>query len=74
MPSRTGSPVESRQYDVMLINRIEEAHTSVELPVYVPDRIDIDPGDLFVINRVHECESGYVGIELEQIGTDFVIE
>ncbi|MDG5776801.1 hypothetical protein VB773_22855 [Haloarculaceae archaeon H-GB2-1] len=67
------SPEQTVQYDSTLINRIDDAHASVELPLYVPDRVPINPGTLFVVNRVHQCESGYVGIELERIGADFVV-
>ncbi|PSP82400.1 hypothetical protein BRC83_08830 [Halobacteriales archaeon QS_1_68_17] len=55
---------------MVLINRLDESSASVRLPLYVPDRIDVNAGDLFIVNRVHPCESGYTGIELEQIGAD----
>ncbi len=54
-------------YDVQLIDRrADPVERSIEL--YLPRRVEVGSGDLFIINDMVPCESGYVGLELEQIG------
>lgn len=67
-------PQATLQYDSTLINRQEERHTSYQVPLYVPDRIDLRGGELFVVNNEQPCQSAYVGLQLEQIGAQFVVE
>ena len=67
-------PDRTRQYDALLIDRLDESHRSTEIPLYVPARFHIEAGALFVVNRIHRCESAYTGIELENLVAEFVIE
>lgn len=67
-------PQSTLQYDAVLINRQEERHTSYQTPLYVPGRINLRGGELFVVNTEEPCPSGYVGLEIEQIGAQFVVE
>ena len=54
-------------YDAMLIDRRNEVYQQ-PIQVYLPISAEVGPGDLFIINNVVPCESGYIGIKLEQIG------
>lgn len=67
------NPRETLQYDAALINRQEERHTSYTVPLYVPDKINLRGGELFIINDAEPRPSGYVGLEIEQIGAEFVV-
>ena len=56
-------------YDAQLIDRTAEpAQTGVTL--YLPESVEVAPGTLFIVNDRERCESGYVGVELEQLGMD----
>lgn len=54
-------------YDVQLIDRAAEPQER-SITLYLPRRVEVGQGDLFIVNDEVPCESGYVGLELEQIG------
>ncbi|MFB6163691.1 MAG: hypothetical protein ABEJ31_00875 [Haloarculaceae archaeon] len=59
-------PGQTRAYDARLID-VKDESTAVSTTLYVPDRRDLDGGELYVINDVERCPSGYVGLQIEQI-------
>ena len=54
-------------YDAKLIDRRNEVYEQ-SIQIYLPRRAEVGGGDLVIINDEVSCQSGYVGIELEQIG------
>ncbi|SFR85467.1 hypothetical protein SAMN05216559_0093 [Halomicrobium zhouii] len=54
-------------YDVTLFDRRADQYEQ-RTQLYLPRRAEIGGGDLFIINDEIPCESGYVAVELEQIG------
>jgi|AntDeeMinimDraft_4_1070355.scaffolds.fasta_scaffold00216_15 hypothetical protein len=54
-------------YDVTLFDRRADPYEQ-QTQLYLPRRAEVGGGDLFIINGQTPCESGYVGVELEQIG------
>lgn len=54
-------------YDVTLFDRRADPYEQ-RTQLYLPRRTEIGGGDLFIINDEVSCESGYVAVELEQIG------
>jgi len=54
-------------YDATLIDRRNDQYRQ-PIQIYLPRRAEVGGGDLFIVNDEVPCESGYVGIELEQIG------
>lgn len=63
------APERTRAYDVHLINALAEDNPSVRTTLYVPSDVAIPSGSLFVVSAVHPCpETGYVGMEINQIG------
>ncbi|MCU4801849.1 hypothetical protein OB920_15830 [Halobacteria archaeon HArc-gm2] len=54
-------------YDVTLFDRRADQYEQ-RTQLYLPRRAEIGGGDLFIVNDEIPCESGYVAVELEQIG------
>lgn len=54
-------------YDAMLIDRRNEVYQQ-PIQIYLPRSAEVGGGDLFIVNKTVPCESGYIGIRLEQIG------
>lgn len=54
-------------YDAMLIDRRNEVYQQ-PIQIYLPRSAEVGGGDLFIINDEVPCRSGYIGVELEQIG------
>jgi len=60
---------ETLAYDAQLIDRkADPEQTSITL--YLNDRVEVEPGMLFIINDREQCQSGYLGIYLEQTGVN----
>ncbi|MBX0286970.1 hypothetical protein [Haloarcula salinisoli] len=60
---------ETLAYDAQLIDR-EADPEQTQITLYLDDRVDVEPGMLFIINDREQCESGYLGIYLEQTGVN----
>lgn len=60
---------ETLAYDARLIDRTADPETQ-QITVYLHASIagDIEPGMLFIVNDRQQCESGYLGVELEHVG------
>jgi len=58
---------ETLAYDAQLIDRKSEPQQT-QITLYLHERVEVEPGMLFIINDREQCESGYLGIYLEQIG------
>ncbi|MDS0281852.1 hypothetical protein [Haloarcula onubensis] len=58
---------ETLAYDAQLIDRKADPETQ-SITLYLDERAD--PGTLFIINDREQCESGYLGIYLEQTGVN----
>lgn len=58
-------------YNSMLIDRIQGSDKQQPTQVYTAAQSQgLDPGSLFVINKVRSCPEGYVGLQLEGLGYD----
>lgn len=56
-------------YDAKLIDRTADPQ-SATITLYLNERVEITPGDLFIINNRQQCRSGYVGIQIERISAN----
>jgi len=56
-------------YDARLIDRKAEPE-SQQVTLYLNDATEVGAGDLFIINDREQCESAYLGIELERTGVN----
>jgi hypothetical protein len=54
-------------YDATLIDRRNDDYQQ-PIQIYFPRSAEVGGGDLFIVNDTTPCESGYIGVELEQIG------
>jgi len=66
--SDTWPPDEMLAYDAMLINRKLGDTPEAETTLYIGASVEVLPGQLYLINRFDRCDSGFVGVSLEQIG------
>lgn len=58
-------------YDGELIDRIQQDHRQTRTRVFTAKGADVQPGTLWVINRVRNCPDDHVGLEVEQVGAAF---
>lgn len=62
---------EQRAYDALLIDRTADPQQQ-PITLYLHERVDVMSGGLYIVNTVHPCQSGYLGVELERVGADLV--
>jgi len=60
---------ETLAYDAQLIDRKAEPQQT-QITLYLHERVEVEPGMLFIVNDREQCESGYLGIYLEQTGVN----
>ncbi len=60
---------ETRAYDAQLIDKTADPEVQ-PITLYVHERVDVVEGMLFIVNQNVPCQSGYLGVRLEQIGMD----
>lgn len=60
---------ETLAYDAFLIDRSAEPNEQ-QITLYLHERFDVEAGTLFIINDRTQCQSGYLGITIEQVGMD----
>ncbi len=58
---------ETLAYDAQLIDRKADPEQT-QITLYLNDRVDVEPGLLFIVNDREQCESGYLGLYLEPVG------
>jgi PGF-CTERM protein len=63
------SDEETLAYDAFLIDRSAEPNEQ-QITLYLHERFDIEAGTLFIVNNQTQCQSGYLGITIEQVGMD----
>ena len=57
-------------YQILLIDRKDDDHYSMEMRLYVPDDRSVPGGTLYVVNGATQCAGEYVGVELERMAAD----
>lgn len=65
-------PDEAYAYDAALINHEGPDTQEEDVEVYLDWNLNVDPGDLFIVNTSTRCDTDYVGLQLEQIGRRFL--
>ena len=60
---------ETLAYDAQLIDRKADPEQT-QITLYLHERVDVEPGALFIINDREQCPSGYLGIYLEPVGVN----
>ncbi len=58
----------SRSYDVTLIAPEDLLETQRPTTLYLPARLELSPGALFMVEEVHDCPSSYTGLYLRRLG------
>ncbi|WP_262179485.1 hypothetical protein [Haloarcula laminariae] len=58
---------ETLAYDAQLIDRKADPEQT-QITLYLHERVEVEPGALFIINNREQCRSGYLGIYLEPVG------
>jgi hypothetical protein len=66
-------PASMATFDARLIDRLEDRHREQGTQMFVPSGADVDTGTLWVVNRTITCPGEYVGLEVERIGSGFVV-
>jgi len=64
-------PDETERYDVALINRKDADTPEEQTRLFVDASVDVNPGELFVVNTFEDCEDRHTRVELEWIGRRF---
>jgi hypothetical protein len=65
------SDQEAMAFDAQLIDRQAEPRQS-RVTVFLHDAVEVNSGDLFIVNEVTACEGPYTVLRLEQIGADAI--
>lgn len=60
-----------QRHEGELIDRIQQDHRQTQVRLFTAKGADVQPGTLWVINRVRNCPDDHVGLEVEQVGAAF---
>jgi hypothetical protein len=60
---------ETLAYDAQLVDR-QAAPETQSITLYLHERVEVEPGTLFIVDDREQCESAYLGISLEQTGVN----
>ena len=63
---------QTNAYDVVVLDRNQADVPQARTTLYLHEDIDVPAGALWVINGQEQCGSGYVGVQIEQIGANEV--
>lgn len=59
---------ETQAYEGQLLDRRSEEPIAIDIPVFTNGtKAELEVHSVFIINRVHDCSSDYVGVDLEWV-------